>query len=520
MGRVEKLQICLKISILMKPTVILSPLTPVTTHFGPNPMQRNQQNELLLNQHTAQFNEHILGELAAYYTDKIQAEYDVLAHHYANIMHYDTTLSRSFFTAKNHSNLPQYRWFHFREGFSVHVVRQIIREAQFKKNQSILDPFSGSGTTLFAAAEMGLEAQGIELLPIGKKIFDATYAMFRLSEQNMSQLKEWLEKKLWLEQTNKDNSIIAIDPSYPSDTALQIKNFKALIINLPQHFNTILEFALMCIVESISYSRKDGQFLRWDYRSSRSKSNNFQKQTIKDFSTALISKVNEMIDDVKSSKLTLYPKTSEIKPKLILGSCLDHLPQFYTNQFDGVITSPPYCNRYDYTQTYELELTSLGMTRQTIRDLQQHMLHCSVVNSEKNLLLMNSSWETPIEHTKNSRLLQQILRLLELKQKYLTLNHSKIPHMISGYFREMACVIFELYRVSKRNSRIFMINDNVKYANVTIPVDYILCDLAEAMGFSIERIIVLKNHKGNSSQQMALFGKESLRKCIYIWKKT
>jgi hypothetical protein len=64
-----------------------------------------------------------------------------------------------------------------------------------------------------------------------------------------------------------------------------------------------------------------------------------------------------------------------------------------------------------------------------------------------------------------------------------------------------------------------MVNDNVRYAVVSISVDLILSKIAEELGFYIENILVLPNGKGNSSQQMGIHGRESLRKCIYIWRK-
>jgi len=54
---------------------------------------------------------------------------------------------------------------------------------------------------------------------------------------------------------------------------------------------------------------------------------------------------------------------------------------------------------------------------------------------------------------------------------------------------------------------------------VSISVDLILSKIAEELGFYIENILVLPNGKGNSSQQMGIHGRESLRKCIYIWRK-
>lgn len=64
-----------------------------------------------------------------------------------------------------------------------------------------------------------------------------------------------------------------------------------------------------------------------------------------------------------------------------------------------------------------------------------------------------------------------------------------------------------------------MVNDNVRYAGVSISVDLILSAMAESLGFEVEHILVLPNGKGNSSQQMGQHGREALRKCVYIWRK-
>ena len=59
----------------------------------------------------------------------------------------------------------------------------------------------------------------------------------------------------------------------------------------------------------------------------------------------------------------------------------------------------------------------------------------------------------------------------------------------------------------------------VRYAGAAISVDTILSKIAEDIGFQIEKILVLPQGKGNSSQQMGKHGQEALRKCVYVWKK-
>jgi hypothetical protein len=92
--------------------------------------------------------------------------------------------------------------------------------------------------------------------------------------------------------------------------------------------------------------------------------------------------------------------------------------------------------------------------------------------------------------------------------------------MVRGYFYEMACVIFESSRVLKHKGLFFMVNDNVRYAGASISVDMILSNIAERLGFQVENILILPDDKGTSSQQMGEHGREPLRKCVYVWRKT
>ena len=91
--------------------------------------------------------------------------------------------------------------------------------------------------------------------------------------------------------------------------------------------------------------------------------------------------------------------------------------------------------------------------------------------------------------------------------------------MVRGYFNEMSCVIGECHRILKPDARLIMVNDNVRYAGISISVDLILSRIAEKIGFVTEKILVVSNKKGNSSQQMGTHGCAPLRKSVYIWRK-
>jgi len=62
-------------------------------------------------------------------------------------------------------NKPFQRWYRYKEGFSVELVEQLIREYSKNEKGIILDPFSGSGSTLLAANDMGYSGVGFEVNP-------------------------------------------------------------------------------------------------------------------------------------------------------------------------------------------------------------------------------------------------------------------------------------------------------------------------------------------------------------------
>ena len=440
----------------------------------------------------------------------------------------DERLTRKLVSFQANKKRTYYRWYKYKEAFSAALVEYLFTKYHVDPG-IILDPFAGAGTALFACFSLGYEAEGIEVLPVGQKIIEANIIARRPCKDNLiERLNYWIAKTPWnKEGKTKDFEILRItDGAYPTETEDKIKRYLYELDNENTEARELLLFALLCVLESISYTRKDGQYLRWDYRSGRRKGKNtFNKGKILSFNEAIIGKLKEISYDISSrhadNNLLTYMQENDKEGKvhILKGSCLDILPTIKDNRYSGVITSPPYCNRYDYTRTYALEHALLGVNEKGLIALRQAMLSSTVENKRKELLQINREWQQAITACDNNQLLQEILNYLDYMREKKELNNSGIARMVRGYFYEMACVIQECYRTLEKNGLMFMVNDNVRYAGVSISVDLILSKIAEDLGFRIENILVLPNGKGNSSQQMGKYGREVLRKCVYIWKK-
>ena len=442
----------------------------------------------------------------------------------------DPLITRKTVSFQANKDKVFYRWFKYKEGFSSNLVQYYIKKYGYE-GQTILDPFSGVGTTLFAASELNCSAIGIELLPVGPFVIEARQRTETIDYQKLKSIV----LNLWSQVDQIKNPSVFVkhiritDGAFPPESEHDLNKFLTYAETLGADYTIILKFVVLAVLEDISYTRKDGQYLRWDYRSGRSQGKiKFDKGKIYAFRQAVNLKLNEILNDLKLD-LNLFEKANRRLGKIInhQDSCLTKLSEFASNSIDCVITSPPYCNRYDYTRTYALELILLGCDHEKIKKLRQAMLSCTVENkskieSIKHFYKKNNrqdSFTKVLNIVENSAAVNEILDILNHYKSIQKLNNNAIPRMIQNYFYEMAFTIFELARIIRKEGRIVMVNDNVQYAGEEIPVDLILSDFAEQFGLKIENIVTLQQKKGNSSQQMGDHGRNPIRKCVYIWQK-
>ena len=465
------------------------------------------------------------------------SERQKLYNHFADKLEKAFHLNRQIVSFQANKNEPVYRWFKYKEGFSSALVKYFLDTYSPKKGK-VLDPFAGAGTTLFAGQELGWESYGIELLPVGSFVMEAREALREIDVNKIIKLVNDLPAKLSKIETpeNHIKHISITKDAFPVETENYLNRYLTFCSTIKdKKIQTILKFAAFSVLEEISFTRKDGQYLRWDYRSVRNLSGKpFNKGKIFSFEEAITNKLNQIIQDLSSDERTpLFADDStkndveKFPVKPISGSCLEVLPKLESEFFDFIITSPPYCNRYDYTRTYALELVFLGNDTDQVRNLRQTMLSCTVENKEKlehlqsfySSLNRADTFRKVLRVYNNSAAMNEVNKVLDDLNKIEKLNNKNIARMVKNYFLELCFVIYEMARVTKSGGHCVMVNDNVRYGGEEVPVDLILSEFAENFGFSVEKIFVLPKGKGNSSQQMGSYGRTEIRKCVYLWKK-
>lgn len=445
----------------------------------------------------------------------------------------DVALDRKLVSYQADKQTPFYGWFKYREGFTSRLVRYLLEKVHPVPGR-LLDPFAGSCAALFAAASRGWITTGIEVLPVGVHISQARTAVKHVNPQEFSFLANqlaMLDYSNYYDEKYAIRHIPITRGAFTEDTEHDLVGFISYCNTEVEddYLRTLALFASFCVLEEISFTRKDGQYLRWDYRSGRSQGKRvFDKGRVFSFRDAIRSKLDQMSYDLTYGQIFDDIEAFQgTDIEVIQDSCLGTLPKLPSASYDIVFTSPPYCNRYDYTRTYALELVYLGASHEDVASLRQAMLSCTVENKSKEVQIRSiyermgriNDYVFTDRVVREQCALKETLNILDGLRDAGELNNEHIARLVRNYFYEMGFVVYEMARVLVPGGHVIMVNDNVRYAGEEIPVDLILSSFAESFGLVCERIWTLPRGKGNSSQQMGEHGRSELRKCVYVWRK-
>ena len=128
--------------------------------------------------------------------DKIDELNKNLEKRYRDKLVVNHDLKRTLVSFQANKKAPGYRWYKFKEGYSSALVDYALEKLGIQSGK-VLDPFAGSGTSLFASAERGLDTVGVELLPIGAEIIEVRKTIFKSNGHNklIAFLQEWIDKR-------------------------------------------------------------------------------------------------------------------------------------------------------------------------------------------------------------------------------------------------------------------------------------------------------------------------------------
>lgn len=380
-------------------------------------------------------------------------------------------------TFSDNMKLPVHRWFRYSAGFSADWVRAVIQEY---KPTAVLDPFAGSGTTLLAADQEGVESYGFEPHPFVTRI-----ARTKLSwNSSVADFISWagmVLKKAVTTSADISEEAPLIAKCYSEDALKKLCALRNCFLDcrgdMPPKIGDLLWLAITSILRPCSHAGT----AQWQYVLP-AKGKNRVVETFEAFRL----KVDEMASDMELFQKSATP----------LGALMVHDARASAESLEGkidlVVTSPPYPNNYDYGDCTRLEMC-FWREIQGWGDLQ---------NAVRRFLIRSCSQHAAAEKLKLDDVLSapQLGPISEeLSDICHTLEEERLSHggkktyhtMVAAYFADIALVFHSLREVCRSGCRLcFVIGDSAPYG-VHVPVDDFMGRLAKASGFdsySFEKI--------------------------------
>lgn len=390
-----------------------------------------------------------------------------------------------------------HNWFYYKEGYSYKLIENLLKDFGAKKGEILLDPFSGSGTTLVVGKEKGMKTIGFDVNPIATFISQVKTKNY--SESEILELRKIYDSFSYatfkeVKEKEKPNLKI-IDNLFFEEDLLKLLKLENYILEKYKNKEKILKLMKIAYIESlenISKVKKDGNGIKYK--------KNFLKIDI----------VNEFKKNLKKIIISLENNVNYFSKKneesIIINDSFLNSKKYIGNRVDYVIFSPPYANCFDYCAVYKLELW-MGRFVNSYADFKK--LRGMAVRSH-----VNGSLKEDLEYN------YEIVNWISEKLYEEKLWDKKIPKMLKYYFDDMTKVIKNLSEILVEGGKCAIVVGNSSYKGYVVPTDIILSMISEKFDFKVEKIEVAR-YLRTSSQQMKEYHykKKYLRESIIFLKK-
>lgn len=390
-------------------------------------------------------------------------------------------------------DLPIHEWYRFILSFPPHLVRDYLEYFGITRQHCVLDPFCGTGTTLVECKKMGIPSVGLEANPVVQLAAKVktnwsvdTQALLAHSKRVADAASERIAKEGDNLRTLSDERMKLIIKNSMSPIPLH----KTLIL-----IDTLQEF-------------KDAQF--WDYqRIALAKQIVFSYSNLhfgpevgvsrkKRIDASVVEQwvraIEEMAQDIER-----FRPLKDVRTEVYLADSRSIGDSLANNSIDAVITSPPYPNEKDYTRTTRLESVLLGIinNKTELQFYKKGLLR----SNTRNVYKADTDERWIAENERVCKLSEKIeARRIELGK---TSGFEKLYHrVVKLYFGGMARHLEELKPKLRSGAYLaYVVGDQASYFRILIRTGEILAEIAEELGYKIERIDLFRKRLSTATKE-------------------
>lgn len=364
-----------------------------------------------------------------------------------------------------------HRWYSYVEGFSAdYLVAALSELAQVPS--SIYDPFGGAGTALVEASRLGVPSYFAEANPFmafvaETKVNSAIWGRTNraTADELLGRFREQLRSPSFARDARKvdlgrlDDSILRRDffvAEHLQQLLLALERAAHVAEDHP-HAGRLATLACASnIVGSSNMTR------RADLR--RRKAGEYRMRVV-DVPGSVSCSVDEILEDLRTVE-------GNAETHRVARDCRD-LATDFDESFELAVTSPPYLNGTNYIRNTKLELFLLGYIRDEIglAPLRQAGVTGGITQA---------ATSRSIAHRIDA--VEAVAQVLDEEAR-----DPRIPHLVRAYFSDMFDALRAVYRGLVPGGRFILDIGDSKFYGVHVPTDRLLLQLAESVGFIVER---------------------------------
>jgi DNA modification methylase len=397
-------------------------------------------------------------------------------------------------TFSNSKIIPFQRWYPYIEGYSPDFVKSLIEEYNID-NCTIYEPFAGTGTTIFAADQMGLNTVYSEVNPLLQFLTQTKIKVLKENQIKRSAISNELKninakifETIGYYDENEDLKIsynLAFGESkyFPDDTFSKILKIRTYIdflyLENDELVADLLSIAVFSSLLSVSFLKKNG-----DVRF-RTKEE-IIKGEMKTLEEMLPIKIEEIAEDLLCPDFTMRTKSEFILSNAKKTDTIHNL------KIGATITSPPYLNGTNYFRNTKVELWFLRylQNENDLRYFRDQALTCGINDVKREYA--NQIANKVVD---NCNLLTETLVELE-RNSY----DSRIQLMVKCYFYEMFQVFNNVKKHLQENAKILIdIGDSI-FCGVHVKTDKILIDILQSIGYELINIKILRKRRSKNNE--------------------
>lgn len=398
-------------------------------------------------------------------------------------------------------------WYLIPESYSEPLIIEAIERFGISPGDTILDPFSGAGTTVVSAVFKGINGVGLEVNPFlcfaarTKLDWDIDPKQFRTT---VAEILERASPLLQSLSVGADLFTQALGPGFRNEAQHILKGLdepemprlhkwmtrvvvqKVLVLRhlieneVPERLRNHFLLALAAILRPVSNMKLTPHAF----------GSNKQKEDapVYDLFCQKLLKIADDLDFVRRQDNSFGKGTIYQCDARRADGVLKEIPPVSL-----AITSPPYLNNLDYTMQTRMELFFLRFMKSMadLRNLRKEMVICDAKAMYKDVL--------------DSKEIEDVASIQKIASRLKEVHKDKnwgwdYAFMTIQYFGGMFKTLKAVKRLLRRRARFVLIVGESAHSGVKVPVPDILAELGEKSGYHVEGINVLRRRRSSSHQ--------------------